>query len=301
VEDLRRLRYFVTLVRHRHFGAAAAELHITQPALSQQIKKLERELSAPLVDRASQGFALTSAGEYLSREAPGLLRAMDEAADAVRDHTVGTRGEIRIAYTRSGSDAGIVQRIRRFREDRPNVRITSITGWTSWNLELLRAGEVDVGFVRGDLTAPDLGLIQCGSVEVAVVVPRTHPLAGKSEVHKEEILDEPIVFWPREAGPEMYDDTIRSIWIDGAPRIVSEETDAEQVIEQVARGVGISVLERARATRIAPEGAVVLPLVDPPLVAMSLAWRRDDPSPAVRELIRWWRSAGADSLTSETE
>jgi DNA-binding transcriptional LysR family regulator len=291
VEDLRRLRYFVTLVRHRHFGAAAAELHITQPALSQQIKKLERELAAPLVDRSSQGFALTAAGEYLAREAPGLLRAMDEAADAVRDHTTGTRGEVRIAYTRSGSDSGIVARIRRFREDRPNVRVTTITGWTSWNLELLRAGEVDVGFVRGDVTAPDLGIIYCGGVEIGVVLPRNHPLACKSEVSREDIFNEPIVFWNRDAGPEHYDGTIRPIWPDGAPRIVSEETDAEQVIEQVANGVGISVLDRFRAARIAPESVVVLPIVDPPMVAISLAWRRDDPSPAVRELIRWWRTA----------
>jgi DNA-binding transcriptional LysR family regulator len=280
----------VTLVRHRHFGAAAAELHITQPALSQQIKKLERELAAQLVDRASQGFALTAAGDYLAREAPGLLHAIDEAASAVRDHAAGTRGEVRIAYTRSGSDIGILARVRRFREERPDVRVTSITGWTSWNVELLRAGEVDVGFVRGHMNTPDLGLIHCGDVELGVVVPRGHPLACKSQVTKEEILDEPIVFWQRNSGPESYDEVISAIWTTGAPRIVSEEIDGDQIVEQVANGVGISVLDRVRAARLAPEGVVVLPFVDPPRHAISLAWRRDDPSPAVRELIRWWRS-----------
>jgi DNA-binding transcriptional LysR family regulator len=276
------------LVRHRHFGAAAAELHITQPALSQQIKKLERELAAPLIDRASQGFALTAAGEYLAREAPGLLRTMDDAADAVRDHATGTRGEIRIAFVRSGSDSGVAAQVRRFREAHPNMRVTTITGWTTWNLELLRAGEIDIGFVRGNLTAPDLELIYCGGLETGVVMPSSHPLVRKSAVTREEILDEPIVFWPREIAPEMYDETIRAIWNDRAPRIVSEEPEWEQVVQQVANGVGISVLERARASRIAPEGVVVVPFVDPPLVSISFAWRRDDPSPAVRELIRWW-------------
>lgn len=288
MEDLRRLRYFVTLVRHRHFGAAAAELHITQPALSQQIKKLERELAAPLVDRASQGFTLTAAGEYLAREAPGLLRAMDEAAAAVRDHNTGSRGEIRIAYERSGSDSGIAARVRRFREDHPNVRVTTITGWTSWNRELLRAGEVDVGFVRGRMTAPDLGLIHCADLEQGVLVPCGHPLAHKSHVTREEIRDEPIVFWAREVGPEHYDELIGSIWTDGVPRIVAEESAGDEIVEQVTNGVGISVFDRARAARIAPEGVVVLPFVDPPRIAISLAWRRDDPAPAVRELIRWW-------------
>jgi DNA-binding transcriptional LysR family regulator len=288
VEDLRRLRYFVTLVRHRHFGAAAAELHITQPALSQQIKKLERELAAPLVDRASQGFSLTAAGEYLAGEAPGLLRAMDDAAAAVRDHTAGTRGEIRIAYSRSGSDSGIAAQVRRFREEHPNVRVTTITGWTAWNLELLRAGEIDVGFVRGGLTAPDLELIYCGGVEIGVAVPSSHPLARKSEVTKYEIRDEPIVLWPREVAPELYDETIRPIWDTGVPRIVAEEPDMEQIVQRIADGVGISVLERARATRISPEGVVVLPLVDPPRLPISLAWCRDNTSPAVRELVRWW-------------
>jgi DNA-binding transcriptional LysR family regulator len=288
VEDLRRLRYFVTLVRHRHFGAAAAELHITQPALSQQIKKLERELAAPLVDRASQGFALTAAGEYLAREAPGLLRAMDEAAAAVRDHTTGARGEIRIAYSRSGSDSGIASRVRRFREEHPHVRITTITGWTSWNLELLRAGEIDIAFVRGDLAAADLGLIYCGDVDVGVVVPSDHPLARKSQVDKKDIVNESIVFWPREIAPELYDGVVSSIWTDSAPRIVSVEPEADQVMAQVADGVGISVLDHARAARLAPEGVVVLPFADPPRVSINLAWRRDAPSPAVRQLIRWW-------------
>jgi DNA-binding transcriptional LysR family regulator len=291
MEDLRRLRYFLTLVRHRHFGAAAAELHITQPALSQQIKKLERELAAPLVNRASQGFALTAAGEYLAREAPGLLRAVDEAASAVRDHTVGTRGEIRIAHTRSGSDAGIAARVRRFREDHPHVRVTSITGWTSWNLELLRAGEVDVSFVRGRISAPDLGLIHCADVEQGVLMPRDHPLACKPHITREEIRDEPVVFWFRESGPEHYDDVIGSIWTDGAPRIVAQETAGDEIVEQVTNGVGISVLDRTRATRIVSEGVVVVPLTDPPRVPISLVWRRDDASPAVRELIHWWRSA----------
>jgi DNA-binding transcriptional LysR family regulator len=291
VEDLRRLRYFLTLVRHRHFGAASAELHITQPALSQQIKKLERELAAPLVDRTGHGFALTAAGEYLASAAPGLLRAMDEAADAVRDHTAGTRGEIRIAHTRSGSDSGIFARVRRFREERPNVRVTTITGWSSWNLELLRAGEIDIGFVRGRMTAPDLGLIHCADVELGVVAPRDHPLARKSQVTKEEIRKEPIVFWDRASGPEMYDDVIRSIWADSAPRIVAEETAGDEIVEQVANGLGVSVLDRARASRLVPEGAVVLPFADPPpQLAISLVWLLDNSSPALHELIRWWRS-----------
>jgi DNA-binding transcriptional LysR family regulator len=275
------------LVHHKHFGAAAAALHITQPALSQQIKKLEREL-APLIDRAGQGFSLTAAGKYLADEAPGLLRTADNTANAVRDHAAGTRGEIKMAYVRSGSDSGITARVRRFLEDYPDVRVSTTIGWTSWNLQRLQAGEIDIGFVRGDLTVPDIGLIHCGDVEVGAVVPCTHPLADKSQVSKEDILDEPIVLWPREIAPELYDEMVNSIWTDGTPRIVSTETDAEQVMEQVANGVGISVLEHDRAARIAPKGVAVLPFVDPPRLAISLAWRRDNPSPAVRQLIRWW-------------
>jgi DNA-binding transcriptional LysR family regulator len=88
----------------------------------------------------------------------------------------------------------------------------------------------------------------------------------------------------------MYDEVLSEIWTDRAPQIISEESDADQMLQQVANGVGISVFDRRRASRIAPEGTVVLPLVDPPKVAISLAWRRDAPSPAVRELIRWWQS-----------
>ncbi|MDF0529365.1 LysR family transcriptional regulator [Tsukamurella sp. 8F] len=293
MDDLRRVRYFETLVQHRHFGAAAAALHITQPALSQQIKKLERELGAPLIDRDRPGFALTMAGEHLANHAPDLLRVADQLAEAVRDHATGTRGEIRIALTRSGADAGIAPRIRRFREEHPRVRITSITGWTAWNLEMLRAGEVDVAFVRGTISASDIDVIPCGTEEVAAILPLGHRLAARATVAAADLQHEPVVFWPRTTGPDYYDEVIGAIWPDAPPNIVAEEADAEQVLEQVARGVGISALDRTRSTRIAPAGVVVVPLTSPPSVAIGLASRREESAPAVVELLGWWTTRKA--------
>ncbi|BDD84513.1 LysR family transcriptional regulator [Tsukamurella pulmonis] len=292
MDDLRRLRYYVALVRHGHFGNAAAELHITQPALSQQIKKLERDLGVELVDRHARGFVLTAAGEHLARNVAELLRAADDLAEAVRDHAAGTRGEVRIAYTRSGADAGIAKRIRHFRLDHPHVRITSITGWTAWNLDMLRAEEIDLAFARGDLHDPGLEFLRCGAEELAAVVPADHSLAAEPRVTAEQIRGEPLVFWTRETGPEYYDEVIEAVFGGAVPRIVAEEPDAEQVLDQVAHGVGVSVLDRRRSTRIRPPGAVVIPLVDAPSVAISLAWRRGDESPAVRELVAWWRLNG---------
>ncbi|MET9325263.1 LysR family transcriptional regulator [Tsukamurella sp. NPDC003166] len=290
MDDLRRLRNFVVLVRRGHFGEAAADLHITQPALSQQVKKLERDLGVELVLRGGRGFALTAAGEYLARSAPDLLRVADELVVQVRDHAAGTRGEVRIAYTRSGADAGIAGRLRRFRDAHPEVRISSITGWTAWNLEMLRTGEVDLAFVRGRIDDPELEFLPCGAEELAVVVRDDHPLAIGATVTPERIRYEPVVFWTRASGPEYYDEVVRAAWPNGDVRIVAEEADAEQVLEQVAAGAGISVLDRRRSERIKPSGVVVVPLAGAPTVAISLAVRRGDESPAVRRLIAWWRS-----------
>ncbi len=279
----------MVLARRGHFGEAAADLHITQPALSQQIKKLERDVGVELVHRGGRGFALTAAGEYLARSAPDLLRAADELVVQVRDRAAGTRGEVRIAYTRSGADAGIAGCLRRFREAHPEVRVSSITGWTAWNLEMLRNDEVDLAFVRGRIVDPDLELLLCGAEELALIVRRDHPLATEAAVARERIRGEPVVFWNRSSGPEYYDEVVSAVWPDGDARIVAVEADAEQVLAEVAAGIGVSVLDRRRSERIKPSGVVVVPLEGAPSVSISLAIRRDNESPVVRGLVAWWR------------
>ncbi|MFD7335563.1 LysR family transcriptional regulator [Streptomyces violascens] len=147
--EIRRLRYFVVLARQLHFGRAAAEIGIAQPGLSQQIKVLEKELRAELFIRGRGEVRLTAAGEQLAREAPKLLDECEALARSVRSAARGSAGVLRIAYTRSGADLRLGELVRSFRTRYPRYQIEALTGWTSWNLELLQDRTVDAAFIRG--------------------------------------------------------------------------------------------------------------------------------------------------------
>ncbi|CAM4516700.1 LysR family transcriptional regulator [Nocardia ninae] len=290
MDDLRRVRYFLAVAEHRHFGRAAESLHITQPALSQQVKALEKELGVELLARTGRGFVMTAAGLALQAGAQQLLAAAAELERTVRARASGTAGELKIAFTRSGSDSDISQRIRDFRKEFPDITVSTITGWTSWNLDLLESGEVDVAFVRGNITHPRVQTHLIGLQEAAVVVSKGHPLAEKASLEIAEIVDEPIVLWSRQTGPDFYDELVTHIWGDGAPNLVAEESDAEQVLDLVSTGTGISVLDRKRATRIAHENIVVIPFgTNPPQIAIRIAWMRGSDAPALAHFLDWWR------------
>ncbi|MFG1797689.1 LysR family transcriptional regulator [Nocardia sp. NPDC049149] len=293
MDDLRRVRYFLAVAEHRHFGRAAESLHITQPALSQQVKALEKELGVDLLTRSGRAFVLTPAGLALQAGAQQLLTAAADLERSVRARASGTAGELKVAFTRSGSDSDISQRIRDFRKEFPDITVSTITGWTAWNLDLLESGEIDVAFVRGNIAHPRVETHLIGLQEAAVVVSKEHPLAVRDTVAIEDIVDEPIVLWSRQTGPDFYDELVGHIWGDGAPNLVGEESDAEQVLDVVSGGTGISVLDRKRATRIAHENIVVIPFgTDPPRIAISIAWMRESDAPALAHFLEWWRRSG---------
>ncbi|WP_405162650.1 LysR family transcriptional regulator [Nocardia sp. NBC_01499] len=290
MDDLRRVRYFLAVAEHRHFGRAAEALHITQPALSQQVKALEKELGVELLARTGRGFVLTPAGLALQAGSQQLLSAAADLERTVRARASGTAGELKVAFTRSGSDSDISQRIRSFRKEFPDIDVSTITGWTSWNLDLLESGEVDVAFVRGNIAHPRVETHLIGLQEAAVVVSKGHPLAEKASVEISDIVDEPIVLWSRQTGPDFYDELVSHVWGDGAPNLVAEESDAEQVLDLVSSGTGISVLDRKRATRIAHENIVVIPFgTNPPQIAIQIAWMRGSDAPALAHFLEWWR------------
>ncbi len=296
MEDLRRVRYFIAVAEHLHFGRAAAALQITQPALSQQIKALERELGVELLIRDGRGVELTQAGHALANGAPDLLADAAALERATRAYAAGRAGELRLAFTRSGSDSDILNRIRTFRKEFPDITVSTITGWTAWNLELLESGEVDIAFVRGDITDRRIRTRLVSHEESAVVVWQDHPLAKKHSVHLLDIQNEPIVLWPRATGPEFYDELVGHIWGERIPHLVAEESDAEQVLDSVSNRTGISVLDRRRATRIAHDNVVVVPFeTNPPRVALRIAWLRGPAWPTVSAFLDWWTAADEES------
>lgn len=271
--DLRRLEYFLVVARLQHFGRAAEKLHVSQPGLSQQIRVLERELGAQLIDRNTKPISLTTAGEVLREQGELILAQVNLCVERVRTAEEKPAGLLRVAYTRSGSDLNMHKLVEQFRAEYPEVELSLTSAWTSRNLELLEEGEVDIAFARSIARNRAVDSMVIAVEELVVALPENHALAASEHLTFDDIVDLPLVHWPRSLGPDYYDEIKSKIWGERRQKIIMEQPDAEHILSEVAKGVGIAVLDEHRAKKLLPQGACVRRFVDPaPTTTLTVVW-----------------------------
>ena len=284
--ELRQLRTFVAVAEELHFHRAAQRLFIAQPSVSQQIRTLESELGVRLFDRDRRSVALTVAGSALLGEARELIARADHAAAVTRAAAAGERGTLRLSLTRSltGGIAGEI--VAAFRERHPGVELDLTVGNTMLHVEQLRAGDIDVGFVRPPLEDPELEELPLGREPMVCVLPRGHRLTRRSTVRREDLRGEPLVWWPEEHGPGAWREVRADVYGEPPwPPIARVEPEEERIVSAVAEGAGVSLImyERSRSLRI--PGAVYRRFAPPePAMGIALAWRRGDRRPALARL-----------------
>ncbi|WP_422741187.1 LysR family transcriptional regulator [Micromonospora sp. WMMD754] len=285
--DLRRLRSFVVLADERHFTRAAARLGIAQPALSQQIRALERQLGVPLVHRTSRGCTLTEVGARVADEAGRMLADVDAAAARIRDLVRGRGGRLRLAYTRSARGGRVDALVARFRAAHPDVEVVAETAWTAPNVAGLLAGRLDAAFVRPPVDEPALACRTVDTEELVLALPAGHPLAaGRRRIGRAEVVDLPAVMWPRENGPGMFDRTIAQVWPRGGFRLVRQEPDDEQLLRAVAQGDVVAAVPAGRARALRLPGVRLRRFTAPtPTVDVGLAWPAESTNPALHALL----------------
>ncbi|WP_254909852.1 LysR family transcriptional regulator [Micromonospora sp. NBS 11-29] len=285
--DLRRLRSFVVLAEELHFTRAAARLRIAQPALSQQIRALERQLGVPLVHRTSRGCTLTEVGARVADEAGRLLADVDAATARILDLVRGRGGRLRLAYTRSARGGRVDALVARFRAAHPDIQVVSETAWTAPNVAGLLAGRLDAAFVRPPVDEPALVCRTVDTEELLLALPAGHPLAaGRRRISRAEVVDLPAVMWPRENGPGMFDRTIAQVWPRGGFRLVRQEPDDEQLLRAVAQGDVVAAVPAGRARALRLRGVRLRRFAAPtPTVDVGLAWPADSTNPALHALL----------------
>jgi DNA-binding transcriptional LysR family regulator len=216
--DLRRLRYFVAVAEERHFGRAAARLHVTTPPLSQRIRELEQALGVALFERTSRRVALTPAGERLLVDAHAVLRAMDRFA-ATASELADAPTTWAIGYCH-GSERAAMRAIGAFRSSRPDA-VVRADGLTSLRiLDGLRAGTLTAGIARGPIPDPErIASRALARVPVDhVAVPPAHPLAEADTVNADDLDGEPVLVVDRADAPTAHDE-IEAYWHRLAQRL----------------------------------------------------------------------------------
>lgn len=288
--ELRHLRYFVAVAEDLSFRRAAERLRIAQPGLSQRIKALERDLGVTLFDRGSSGVQLTTAGAALLPTAREVLDRAERVTELARDLAIGRRATLRVGYTRSAGAELPTTLVRDFQRRYPTIEITTTTSFTAGNVQALRGRDLDVGFVRPPLPdADDLAYADISGERVRVALHKGHPLARRRRIHRRDIADEPLVYFPRESAPGLWRSILDQVYGVGVdPRIVRIEPSEEFMLAAVADQVGISLLTEAPATVLRVANTVTRRFSSPePTVALGIAWRHDHDNPAIAPFVRF--------------
>jgi LysR family hydrogen peroxide-inducible transcriptional activator len=274
--ELRQLLYALTVAQEKSFSKAARVLHLAQPSLSQQIRKLEEELGVPLFHRIPGDLTLTEAGERFIRKAEYVLDLVEQMRREMDDVAGLHRGRLVVGCLPMTGSHVLPLVLPAFRERFPEVEVVLVEE-TTWQLETLtKKGRTDFSILTLPLSGSELAWEEIAEEPIMVAVPRCHPLAEQCAVSLPELAGEPFIFLKEGQG-------FRQIALDlcrtagFAPRIVFETTNIETAQSLVAAGMGVAFVPQMVArNRSDPYAPRYLSLLEnpPPTRKLVCAYRR---------------------------
>ncbi len=285
--ELRHLRSFLAVAEELHFGRAATRLRISQPPLSQQIRRLEDELGARLFRRTKRRVELTPAGQAFLKEARQTLAQADRAVRAAQRAERGELGELVVGYVTSASYEPLPDVIRMFRRRFPDVDLRLQNLRSVQQREALVDRRIDVGFLRPEVADPRLGYEAISRESIVVALAGNHPLARRALVDVSDLSAEMFVIVAPDDASVFHDQVVALCRRAGfVPRVAGRVPDVQAAIALVAAGLGISLVPAA--VQAFKRKAVAYRPLRPHTfsVEMGLAWRRDDDSALVQQFRR---------------
>jgi DNA-binding transcriptional LysR family regulator len=291
--ELSQLRYLVALAEERSFTRAAAREHIAQPALSQQIRRLEQEVGLPLAERTTRTVAITPAGELLVARARRMLAELEAARAELEGLRGVSTGHLTIGAMPTMGPVDVSLPLAIFHQRHPGVELTVREALSAELAEMLRADLLDLAFLsvtwriereRHDL-GHGLGLHRLLSEELVVMLPREHRLSRRRQIRMVELAHETFVSYREGARlRELLFAAARQAGFE--PKVTLESSESQPIRALVRRGMGVAILPRSDAVGPGPDVAVA-DLVEPSLVRdITLAWREGRRhSPAAAEFL----------------
>ncbi|WP_040795803.1 LysR substrate-binding domain-containing protein [Nocardia higoensis] len=307
--DLRTLRYYLALVEERHFGRAAARVHIAQPALSHQIKQLETQLGVQLFDRSTRRVEITAAGERFAEHARRIVTAGERATADMAAFAHGTVGRVSVGFVGTATYDVLPRLTRLARTELPGIELPVRGELLSPHLlDGLVAGEYDLALIRPPTgTEPDsrradhdanaqppdkprIVLETLRTERLLALLPATHPLAGSEPIDLADLQDETFVTHPSGTRSTMHRLVLDACARAGFQPPVLEVSETATLAVSVAAGLGVALApEPVRSLGL--EGVTYHQLRQPETIDLMLARRETDTAPAVAAVAALVRTA----------
>jgi DNA-binding transcriptional LysR family regulator len=288
---LRDLRYFVAVAEELNFTRAAERLHLSQPALSKQIRSLETTLRAQLLRRDRRQVELTAAGTALYEVARNLLQDWDDGVAMVRSAAAQDARVLRVG-TLTSIARGLYPAItEQFAKRQPGWQIELHSyGWGDPTAGL-RDRAADASFVWLPIDDAEIQTAVLATERRFVAISTRHPLADRQTVEFSEIINEPAAALPASAGAQ------RDFWLatdarsGRPPQVAAEVSAADEKLEIVSSGAAITLLAEGNASIYSREGIVCIPVTGLEPARLAIAWRHGDRRPAIRDFVQACRDA----------
>lgn len=296
--EIRQLEYFVAVAEEANFTRAAERVHISQSGVSAQIKALEHDLGATLIDRSGRTATLTVAGTAALGPARDVLAAVTAVQRTVDEVNGLVRGSLVVGMVTACTVTALFEALAAFHLAHPGVEITLVEDGSDRLIERVRTGAADLALVGAAGTAPPgVEALPIVRERLIAAVPIDHPLAARRRVTLADISAYPIVCLPEGTG-------IRAVFDQGCAaqgitaRIALQASAPDAVADLAVRGLGVAVLSQSMATGYAGRlHAAVIDDVETPAV-LALIWTSPQ-SPALREFLRHGRTAFTDPPPQE--
>jgi LysR family hydrogen peroxide-inducible transcriptional activator len=258
--EIYQLRYFVAAAEAGSFTAAAKRNHVSQPSLSQQIKRLEDELGHRLFDRLGRRVELTQAGHTFYERSLRILQEVDDASRAVRDRSGGAT--VRFGVIPSVAPYLVSDLLARFRHRSPDTRVEVLEDFRTYVIEQVLAGKLDAALVTMPPDTPDLAIEPLLREPLLAVMPQGHRLAGRADLDSSDLDGEKLVLLGDSSSLALQTQRFfgdQRVNIEISCRCAQVKT----VKALVAAGLGIAILPRMAAGRDGIPGLVYRQLAEP--------------------------------------
>ena len=241
-----KLKVFCTVAETKSFSKASEIIHLTQPAVSLLVQAIEETYETKLFDRASNTVTLTPAGEMLYRYAKEILNLYAAAEKNIGEIIGFVKGSISVGASSTIGNYLLPGVIAAFRKTHPKIKVHLLIGNTKRVVELLNAGNIDIGLVEGDVARQKMVVDKLVADELALIVPPLHPLAKKRNVSIFEITKEPFIFREEGSGTrQVIEKYLGKYSITPQNMMISMVLGSTEAIkESVENGIGIAIVSR---------------------------------------------------------